>query len=175
MVLDVPNVESDNEEDEATSKFEDNDEFISKERPRGLGKLHISRLLQMVLQDAQTRLFFKAQSIIQAEIRYYVPKPEDLNYPDKLVGALGTRNFHVFEFLIQLALTTAVRNPLSGGGLQYPEKKENVSQVFHVKSLDKQETWYPTLQKTLWVLSQLHDFVKVCEFPASLALFNDHA
>ena len=33
--------------------------------------------------------------------------------------------------------------------------------------MDKQETWYPTLQKTLWVLSQLHDFVKVRAFPAS--------
>lgn len=98
MVLDVPNVESDDEEDEAASKFEDDDEFISsKKRPRGLGKLHISRLLQMVLQDAQTRLFFKAQSIIQAEIRYYVPRPEDLAYPDKLVGASDTRDFHVFS------------------------------------------------------------------------------
>lgn len=55
-------------------------------KPRGLGRLHISHLLQMVLQDAQTRLFFKAQSLIQAEIRYYVPKPEDLAYPDILVG-----------------------------------------------------------------------------------------
>jgi len=64
---------------------------------------------------------------------------------------------------MHFALTTAVRNPLSGGGLQYPEK-ENVSQIFQVKSLDKQETWYPTLQKTLWVLSQLHDFVKVRGF-----------
>ena len=92
MVLDVPNVESDDEDDEATSKFEDDDGSISpKKRPRGLGRLHISRLLQMVLQDAQTRLFFKAQSIIQAEIRYYVPRPEDLTYPDKLAGTPGTR------------------------------------------------------------------------------------
>ena len=55
-------------------------------RQKGLRTLHISHLLQMVLQDAQTRLFFKAQSVIQSEIRYYIPKPEDLAYPDKLVG-----------------------------------------------------------------------------------------
>ena len=98
MVLDVPNVESDDEEDESASKSEDSDGSVSpKKRPKGLGRLHISRLLQMVLQDAQTRLFFKAQSIIQAEIRYYVPKPEDLAYPDKLVGTLGTRGLHVFS------------------------------------------------------------------------------
>lgn len=88
MVLDVPNVESDEEEDVSGPKFEDEDgTFTPRRRQKGLGRLHISRLLQMVLQDAQTRLFFKAQSIIQAEIRYYVPKPEDLAYPNKLIGA----------------------------------------------------------------------------------------
>lgn len=95
MVLDVPNIESDDEEDEPVSKFEDEDEpTTSRRKPKGLGRLHISRLLRMVLQDAQTRLFFKAQSIIQAEIRYYVPKPEDLAYPEKLVGASDTRRTH---------------------------------------------------------------------------------
>jgi hypothetical protein len=52
-----------------------------------LGRLHISRLLQMVLQDAQTRLFFKAQSMIQSEVRQYVPKAEDLRWPELLIGA----------------------------------------------------------------------------------------
>lgn len=55
-------------------------------KPKGSGRLHISYLLQMVLQDAQTRLLFKAQAVIQAEIRNYIPKPEDLAYPDKLIG-----------------------------------------------------------------------------------------
>lgn len=96
MVLDVPNVESDDEEDGSVSKFEDEDGSITPRRwPKVLGKLHISRLLQMVLQDAQTRLFFKAQSTIQAEIRYYVPKPEDLAYPEKLVGAQMPPSVHV--------------------------------------------------------------------------------
>lgn len=109
-------------------------------KSRGLGQLHISHLLQMVLQDAQTRLFFKAQSVIQAEIRYYTPKPEDLVYPDKLV---------------------AMRKPVS----QYEIKeKDSVSQLFQLPSLDKKETWFPTLEKTVWVLSQLHDFVKPAIF-----------
>jgi len=98
MVLDVPNLESDDEVDESGSKSDDENKSISsKKRPKGLGRLHISRLLQMVLQDAQTRLFFKAQSIIQAEIRYYVPKPGDLTYPDKLVGVSGARSLHKFR------------------------------------------------------------------------------
>ena len=41
-------------------------------------------------------------------------------------------------------------------------EKESVSQIFRVPSLGNQDTWYPTLRKTVWVLEQLHDFVKVC-------------
>lgn len=158
MVLDVPIVESDDEEDESVFKSEDEDGSIR--RPKGLRRLHISRLLRMVLQDAQTRLFFKAQSTIQAEIRYYVPKPEDLAYPEKLVGALGTRNIHMLSSPNGFSPPAAAQNLPSTGGLRYPEK-ESIGQIFQVRSLDKQDTWYPTLQKTLWVLSQLHDFVKV--------------
>lgn len=52
----------------------------------------------------------------------------------------------------------AARKPVSEFSIK---EKESVSQLFHLKSLDRQETWYPTLRKTVWVLSQLHDFVKV--------------
>ncbi|KAJ3521442.1 hypothetical protein NM688_g9016 [Phlebia brevispora] len=135
MVLDVPDIGDDEDEDENDLNFD-----LDKPRHRGLRTLHISHLLQMVLQDAQTRLFFKAQSVIQSEIRYYVPRAEDLAYPEKLVSA---------------------RRPVSGVDLK---EKESVNQIFHFKSLDKQDTWYPTLRKTVWVLSQLHDFVKPAIF-----------
>ncbi|OAX41147.1 Sec34-domain-containing protein [Rhizopogon vinicolor AM-OR11-026] len=130
MVLDVAEFpEEPPDEDNLIVDFD-------QSKPKGLEQLHISHLLQMVLQDAQTRLFFKAQSVIQADIRYYTPKPDDLAYPDKLVAA---------------------RKPVS----QYDIKeKESASRLFQLPSLDKQETWFPTLQKTVWVLSQLHDFVK---------------
>ncbi|EKM54776.1 uncharacterized protein PHACADRAFT_197206 [Phanerochaete carnosa HHB-10118-sp] len=133
MVLDIPHLDED----------EDDNLNLDFDRPsghRGLRTLHISHLLQMVLQDAQTKLFFKAQSVIQSEIRYYVPKPEDLAYPDKLVAA---------------------RKPVSGTEIK---EKESFSQLFQLKSLDRQETWYPTLRRTVWVLSQLHDFVKPAIF-----------
>jgi conserved oligomeric Golgi complex subunit 3 len=84
MVLDVSGIAT-----SPISPSDDDDELIvdlDAPRQKGLGKLHISHLLQMVLQDAQTRLVFKAQSVIQSEIRYYSPKPEDLAYPGKLVG-----------------------------------------------------------------------------------------
>ena len=92
MVLDIPSlpessIDDDGELDELALDLD------QPRRHKGLRTLHISHLLQMVLQDAQTRLFFKAQSVIQSEIRYYVPKPEDLLYPDKLLGELAVRSF----------------------------------------------------------------------------------
>lgn len=89
MVLDVVDGELVDDSDSNASDDElnlDLDPSQPRTKQRGLEHLHISHLLQMVLQDAQTRLFFKAQSVIQSDIRYYMPKPEDLAYPDKLVS-----------------------------------------------------------------------------------------
>lgn len=62
---------------------------------KGSGRLHIKPILQLVLQDAQTRLLFKTQAIIQSDIRSYVPKDNDLAYPDKLLGKRG----HLRQFM----------------------------------------------------------------------------
>ncbi|KAI9437455.1 Sec34-like family-domain-containing protein [Lactarius indigo] len=109
-----------------------------------LGRLHIRQLLQMVLQDAQTRLFFKAQSVIQSEIRYYTPTAQDLAYPDKLVATQGTPTGYEIR------------------------EKQSTSRLFEGAGLNQRETWFPTVSKTVWVLSQLHDFVQP-------AIFNDLA
>lgn len=91
MVLDVPVLGDEQDDDEYAYADELNLDLRGEARrpgKRGLRALHIGYLLQMVLQDAQTRLFFKAQSVIQSEIRYYVPKAEDLDYPQRLIGEL---------------------------------------------------------------------------------------
>lgn len=129
MVLDQPLDDETEESGEKDNKF---------------GRLHIRQLLQMVLQDAQTRLFFKAQAVIQSEIRYYAPTAQDLAYPDKLVAAQGA--------------PTRYEN----------REKESISRLFEGPGLNQRETWFPTLSKTVWVLSQLHDYVQP-------AIFNDIA
>jgi hypothetical protein len=61
-------------------------------RPRRpLGRLHTEMLLSMVLQDAQTRLVFRAQAMLAADVQYYLPKEGDLDYPAKL--ALGESSY----------------------------------------------------------------------------------
>jgi hypothetical protein len=49
-----------------------------------LSRLHTEVLLKMVLHDAQTRLVFRAQALISADVQYYAPKEGDLDYPEKL-------------------------------------------------------------------------------------------
>jgi hypothetical protein len=52
-----------------------------KQKPRKpLSRLHT----EMVLQDAQTRLVFRAQALLQADVQYYAAKDGDLDYPAKL-------------------------------------------------------------------------------------------
>lgn len=55
-----------------------------RRRRKPLGRLHTEVLLKMVLQDAQTRLVFRSQALIQADVQYYAPKDGDLDYPEKL-------------------------------------------------------------------------------------------
>ena len=55
-----------------------------KRRP--LDRLHTEVLLRMVLQDAQTRLVFRAQALLRADVEFYAPKDGDLDYPDKIKG-----------------------------------------------------------------------------------------
>lgn len=89
MVLDVPALPEDDSDADADEDAGDVLKLDFTDRrtgTRGLRALQVSHLLQMVLQDAQTRLFFKAQSVIQSDIRYYVSKAEDIAYPEKLLS-----------------------------------------------------------------------------------------
>ena len=57
-----------------------------KSQRKPLGRLHVEVLLRMVLQDAQTRLAFRAQAMLRADVEFYVPKEGDLDYPRKVAG-----------------------------------------------------------------------------------------
>lgn len=108
---------------------------------QSLGHLQFSRLLQGILQDAQTRLVFRSQAIIQSEVMHYQPSDADLDYPNKLKGTNR-----------QMSLWPASLD-------EHEEDREGSS--LRLPDSDIQDTWYPTLRKTLWVLTRLHTYVKV--------------
>ncbi|KAL5523735.1 hypothetical protein ACEPAG_7908 [Sanghuangporus baumii] len=132
MVLDVPEIDSSSDEED---EYEGN-ESSGRQDSQTLGKFHISHMLQSVLQDAQTRLLFKAQNVIQAEIRYYVPKLEDLDYPQKLQDAAGQSH----------------RNDMSS--------REDGSPFSRLSSFEDRGSWYTPLQTMIMILTQLHEFIQ---------------
>lgn len=121
-----------------------------RKRRRPLSRLETEVLLKMVLQDAQTRLVFRAQALVQADVMYYVPRPEDLDYPDKLqAGASG-------KPLVQRSLTVSLDS-----------EDDDEPAFLSLPPPEAQETWYPTLRVTLWVLSCLYTYIDVSNLISS--------
>lgn len=133
LAVSASSAEASEEEDE------DGDDTLDLELDEANRRRHRSqnvqtgRLLQPILQDAQTRLFFKAQSVVQAEVRYYAPKPEDLSYPEILLLASRKRRGSV------PILTEKTLNSLSTA---------------------RDDTLYPPVKNTARVLAHLRPFVK---------------
>ncbi|KDE07396.1 hypothetical protein MVLG_02263 [Microbotryum lychnidis-dioicae p1A1 Lamole] len=116
-----------------------------------LGRLKFSKLLQTIQQDAQTRLVFRAQAVIQSEVLHYTPTLEDLDYPAKLLDSQGRTK--------ELALWTEDERK---------RETEGVGGAFRVPREEVQGDWYPTLRRTVWVLSKLNTYV-------NNAIFEDFA
>ncbi|KAK4049565.1 Golgi transport complex subunit 3 [Microbotryomycetes sp. JL201] len=112
-----------------------------------VGPLRFSVLLETIQQDAQTRLVFRAQAVIQTDVLHYTPTTEDLQYPEKLERHKGQA----------LALWTEDERlrEVEVGGFRMPREEVQV-------------TWFPTLQRTVWVLSKLNTYV-------NSAIFEDFA
>jgi conserved oligomeric Golgi complex subunit 3 len=98
------------------------------------GQLRFGQLLETILQDVQTRLIFRAQAVIQTEVLHYVATGQDLDYPAKLKGVRG------------LSLWT---------------EADAVERRFRLPDEQTQNAWYPTLRRTMWVLSRLQGYVNV--------------
>lgn len=94
------------------------------------------QLTEPLLQDTQTRLIFRAQTIIQQDVQNYSPSPADLDYPNRLKGARG------------LNLWTS-------------DQQGELTHEFRLPDTSVQEAWYPALRKTMWVLSHLYGYINV--------------
>ena len=104
-----------------------------------IGRLRFSVLLRTILQDTQTRLVFRAQAIVQLEVFRFIPTIDDLDYP-----AILERNEKGISFWDE----EEGGRDVNGSGFRAPREEVQV-------------TWYPTLKRTVWVLSKLHTYVNV--------------
>ncbi|BEI85442.1 hypothetical protein CcaverHIS002_0508430 [Cutaneotrichosporon cavernicola] len=115
---------------------------VPRRRRKPLTRLHTEILLKMVLQDAQTRLVFRAQALIQSDVQYYAAKPGDLDYPEKLQS--------------EPAGQPLVRRTVN---LSLDDDDDDEPAFLSLPPPDGQETWYPTLRTTLSVLSSLYTHI----------------
>ncbi|KZT42506.1 cis-golgi transport vesicle tethering complex subunit [Sistotremastrum suecicum HHB10207 ss-3] len=119
---------------------EESESYFAVDHPNLDDSLDLSRLLQTLLQDAQTRLFFKAQAFIQSDIKNYVPREDDLVFTTEKSQARSSVD-DVYT--------------LGSGGIM---------DFITVSGLKNQSTWYPALRRMMWVLSQLQDFIQPAIF-----------
>ena len=154
----------------------------------GFGSLRFAVLLQTILQDAQTRLVFRAQAVIQSDVLHYQPTPDDLDYPEKLLrleagektlwhdddeqedvdeGPGGARGGPPSRKEKHRAAAAAslfdaqVKAAMQSAGPMAAAAASKLSARFKAPSEQTQKTWFPTLKRTVWVLSRLDAYVNV--------------
>ena len=162
----------------------------------GFGSLRFAVLLQTILQDAQTRLVFRAQAVIQSDVLHYQPTPDDLDYPEKLLrleagdqtlwhddeeqedvddgsreGGPPRKEQHRADASL---FDAQVKAAMRGAGPMAAAAASKLSARFKAPSEQSQKTWFPTLKRTVWVLSRLDAYVNVrlqhvFFFPSSFA------
>ncbi|EPS44581.1 hypothetical protein H072_1414 [Dactylellina haptotyla CBS 200.50] len=109
-------------------------------------QLDFGRLVQSPLQDAQARIIFRAQNVIRDDIENFVPKPEELDYPE--------RN-KVNQTPLRSPRTPKAMDPTS------PMEGENTSS-FDTDAVF--QGWYPSLRKSIWLLSRIYRLVNSSVF-----------
>lgn len=120
----------------------ESDMKIQPHRP--MHKLRVGHLLRIVLRDAQTSLVFRSQALIRSDVDLFKPEDDDLDYPGK----------------IQRASSHLTSVPARERLVSLDEDDDEDPDYFALPSKETQETWYPTLRSTLWVLSCLHSYVE---------------
>ena len=102
-------------------------------------------VVQPALQDAQSRLVFRTENLVINDIQNFVPKDRDLDYPRLLHVTSGTAN----------PTSPTVKSPV----LESLSPSGTASEFFDSGVLF--QGWYPTLRKSIWILSKIYRLVNV--------------
>ena len=123
-----------------------------------------SRLIRTALEDAQTRLVFRAQAILHDEIERYKPKKEELDYParNRQVSLSGTKSQRP-------AVTSGRKGSMAEPTTPMPktpmvvEEGDSPNGRWGFDTEAAFHGWYPTLRKAIWLLSRIYRLVNVSE------------
>lgn len=128
-------------------------------------EVKFGHLIQNVLEDAQGRLVFRAQMFIHNDIQNYQPKPQDFENVryQKDQQHEDTDNKQKTSVVLDANMTTTAATLAISS-------EEDHSDTHSIRSArsnlladgsDESTGWFPTLQKTLWILSKLYRCVQV--------------
>lgn len=121
-------------------------------------QLDFGSLILPALEDAQTRLVFRAQAILRDDIENFKPKPEDLDYPARngsssLSGVVSNG-----------PATSGRKNSISEALPKDPVIVDDGEGGKFDFNLDVSfQGWYPTLRKAIWLLSRIYRLVNVSD------------
>ena len=135
-----------------TRYFKDQDEEPEVLDPN---QLDFASLILPALEDAQTRLLFRAQAILRDEIENFKPKPQDLDYPAKSkLAPLSSK-------VTNGPVTSGRKNSISETFPKDPVIVEEGDSGYGFDFEASFQGWYPTLRKAIWLLSRIYRLVNV--------------
>ena len=130
--------------------------------PIEAGQFDFSILVHPALEDAQTRLVFRAQAILRDEIERYKPKKEEVEYParNRQVSLSGTKSQRPAATSGRKGSIAEPTTPLPKTPMVVEEGDlPNGRWGFDTEAAF--QGWYPTLRKAIWLLSRIYRLVNV--------------
>ena len=129
--------------------------------PLDANQLDFSTLIRQALEDAQTRLVFRTQTILRDEIENFRPKPADLDYParNRHVSLSGSKS--------NGPVTSGRKGSMAEPSTPVPKDPmiiddgDSPSGCWGFDTEAALEGWYPTLRKAIWLLSRIYRLVNV--------------
>ena len=133
--------------------------------PTEANQLDFAFLIREALEEAQTRLVFRAQAILRDEIERYKPKKEEVDYParNRQVSLSGTKSkgppaTHGRKESIAEPTTPMPKTPM------VVEEGDSPNGRWGFDTEAAFQGWYPTLRKAIWLLSRIYRLVNVSRF-----------
>ena len=130
--------------------------------PLDTNQLDFSLLIREGLEEAQTRLVFRAQSILRDDIERYKPKKEELDYParNRQVSLSGTKSKGAGANHARKGSAAEPTTPMPKTPMVVEEgDSPNGRWGFDTQAVF--QGWYPTLRKAIWLLSRIYRLVNV--------------
>ena len=119
-------------------------------------QLDFGSLILPALEDAQTRLVFRAQAVLRDDIENFKPKPEDLDYPTK------NRSSSLSGSVTNGPATSGRKSSMSEALPKDPVIVDDGEGGRYDFNLEMSfQGWYPTLRKAIWLLSRIYRLINV--------------